>query len=136
MTFRIESNYRQTQLRLKTVNPLAAKQLRMTEKALAEPIAAAARARASWSKSIPPAIKATATGTFAGIRVSAKRSRLAVIEERAKGSFRHPLFGNREHWYSQTARPSVKPVVHAARPAAEAAMRVAVREAAREAGFR
>lgn len=40
----------------------------------------------------------------AGVRVEAKsrQSRLAALN---KGKLRHPLFGDRDHWYTQPVRP-------------------------------
>lgn len=53
------------------------------------------------------------------------------------GSVRHPLYGNREHWYTTPVEPGFfdRPV-KAAQPAVAEACMAALRESARIAGFR
>lgn len=47
----------------------------------------------------------------------------APIEHHGRsGSFRHPLFGDREHWYSQPAHPFLTPAAEESLPEVEAAV--------------
>jgi hypothetical protein len=51
-----------------------------------------------------------------------------------RSSFRHPLLGNRDHWYTQETRPFLQPAVDARRDEivqrAEEAVEKAIRAAA------
>lgn len=121
---------------------LITRELRRELKVAAAPIAAQVKAGASWSKRIPRAVSvgtsfsARRTGVF--IRVSAKKAPHArPLENGGKtGTFRHPVFGNRERWVSQPARPFLFATVQARMPTVEQAAVQAVDKAARAAGFR
>jgi hypothetical protein len=77
----------------------------------AEPVLSQMKANASWSTRIPGAIRVTggfgASVTGVTFRVDAKRAPHARPYEHdgAEGTFRHPVYGNRENWVSQAARP-------------------------------
>lgn len=49
---------------------------------------------------------------------------------------RHPLWGNRSHWYPQKARPHMRPAFDAAQPVIDEAAQEAVKRAALAAGWR
>lgn len=78
-----------------------------------------AKANASWSTRIPAAtrLQVSLSKSSAGIAlvVNSKRAPHARYYENdgKPGTFRHPLFGNRKHWFTQAARPFLLP---AARP--------------------
>lgn len=116
--------------------------LRKNLKAAADPIKRQVRGNASWSTRIPAAVAiGTAfttkrTGIF--IRVNAKKAPHARPFENSgrPGSFRHPVFGNREVWVQQQARPFFFNETASHMPQVEQAAADAVDEAAKAAGFR
>lgn len=66
------------------------------------------RSHASWSTRIPAAISMTAGTTAISVRfrTDAGRAPHARPYEGISGDpFRHPLFGDRESWWDQAARP-------------------------------
>lgn len=71
----------------------------------------------SWSSRIPGAVRmTTAFGSKTGgvrIFVDAKRAPHARPIENmgAEGTFRHPLWGDRDHWVDQKARPTFFPAI-------------------------
>jgi len=71
----------------------------------------------------------------AGVKVTvSKRGHNARDIDR--GQVRHPLFGNREHWYTTQVPPGfASRPLNALRPAVAAACMVAMRETAAAAGF-
>ena len=83
-----------------------------------EIVADEARARSSWSTRIPGSIRVRSSG----IRVSvvaggAKAPDAAPYENKGvDGFFRHPVFGNREVWVDQKARPFLRPAAEATAP--------------------
>ncbi|TKG58895.1 HK97 gp10 family phage protein [Prauserella endophytica] len=116
----------------------------------AQPIAADARRRASWSKRIPKAIKL-------GTRLSKKvqgvsirvDSKIAPHARPYEGigtrgdSFRHPVFGtgdrrgahSQDKWVSQKKRPFLGPAVESKGDSIRDAVDESVRDAARKAGW-
>lgn len=80
-------------------------------KRAAAPVVAEAKRRASWSSRIPQAISAKVLygrrTPGVHIRVSAAKAPHARPHENLgkPGAFRHPLFGDRQVWFSQQARP-------------------------------
>lgn len=94
---------------------------------VARAVAADARARASWSRKIPPGIH------YEGSTVEYLASAPAIgrLSELREG-WLHPLFGNRRHWYPQRGRPFLGPAADAAEAVlhleGEAAVEVAVKE--------
>ena len=100
-------------------------------------VAAAARA-AQHSKSIPPTVKALEVGDGAIVQAGNGSSPLPSLMERGSihkpnpTSWRHPLFGDREHWYAQKTHPYLRPAVEATRIENQARMARAVAELVRE----
>lgn len=127
------SNYRDVIRQLGKFDPALKKATTKRMRVLAGEVVSEARAAASWSATIPAAIRPTSTATGVGVRVSAKVP-IAVLNERP-GGWRHPLFGDRNHFYSQTARPSVGPVVEKNRVRLVATAEETLRDAKREAGL-
>jgi hypothetical protein len=111
-------------------------------KKAAGPVAQQARANASWSSRIPGAITVGVSSSrrFPGaqIKVSkdkAPHARLYEYPGRG-GSFRHPVYGNREVWVDQQGRPFIRPAVRAKGGEFVKAADRAVDSAAKAAGFR
>jgi hypothetical protein len=83
-----------------------------------------AKANAAWSRRIPRAtrlsVKFGKSGPGVAITTSGARAPHAIhYENRGRpGAFRHPLFGNRERWYSQPARPYLGPAMDVEGPRA------------------
>ncbi len=103
----------------------------------AQPIAADARSRASWSTRIPRSIgiRTSFTGARPGLYIRARAS----IAPHARpfenlgdeGTFRHPVFGDRDRWVTQRARPFLFPAARAGAAGVEAAAGAAVDAALR-----
>lgn len=111
-------------------------------KRAAGPVAQQARANASWSSRIPGAISVGVSSSrrFPGaqIKVSkdkAPHARLFEYPGRG-GSFRHPVYGNREVWVEQRGRPFIRPAVREKGGEFVKAADRAVNSAAKAAGFR
>ncbi len=106
-----------------------------------EGAAADARGRAAWSSRIPGAIRVVVRygqrRPGVAIRVSARRAPHARAYEGkgTPGNFRHPLFGDREHWISEAQRPFAFPAVKAKRDEAQRGVDQVVMSAARRHGF-
>lgn len=72
-------------------------------------IAARAGVNASWSKQIPGSFKVTVSGVNA-VKIRATARNAGPLEHAgAQGVFRHPVFGDRENWVDQPARPFLHP---------------------------
>lgn len=77
------------------------------------------------------------TGRSVGVTVRVNASRLPEgkqgLPPLVEGfvDWRHPLFGNRDHWYAQNARPELKPAVDRHLPAVQVGVIAAVEETAR-----
>lgn len=144
---------------LRSMTPRLRRSLRAKLKEAAEPIAADARRRASWSTRIPGAISVTpgiARGSQVVIRfrVSAAKAPHARPYEGLSGRgavtfFRHPVFGrgltrttrkgvevSADNWVSQKTRPFIEPALRAGRDDALRAVDDAIQATARDAGFR
>lgn len=102
---------------LKRADPIMYKHLHTRLKAAGKVVADEAKKNASWSTRIPPAVKVQASMGSVAISVSGKRAPGArPLEHEGKpGKFRHPVFGNREVWVSQPARPFITPALAAKR---------------------
>ncbi|GAA0347873.1 HK97 gp10 family phage protein [Actinoallomurus spadix] len=91
------------------VPPAIRKELRPVVKQAAQPTLARMKSNASWSTRIPGAITMRAANTTIGVRfrVNAGRAPHARPYENDgnQGTFRAPLWGDREHWYPHQARP-------------------------------
>ncbi|MER7126744.1 HK97 gp10 family phage protein [Micrococcus luteus] len=124
------------------IPPELRKAIRPALKAAAEPIAADARRRASWSRRIPAAItlgvRVSARNPGVYVRARQARAPIARMYEGITGSraFRHPLFGNRKRWIAQATRPYLAPAAEAGMGGVLDAAAAAVDQVAREQGFR
>lgn len=102
-----------------------------------------AKSRAgAWSSRIPAAISMRPNIGGDSIGVTLRASAAAAPHARPYegmgqgGSFRHPVFGNRERWVDQATRPFLWPAVRGRRAEITAACAAAYEDAAREVGFR
>jgi len=113
-------------------------------KRAAGPVAAQARANASWSTRIPGAISVGVSSSrrYPGAQIKvakgpAPHARLYEFGSgRRSSSFRHPVFGNLENWVEQTTRPFIRPAIRAGGGEFIKACDRAVDETARANGFR
>lgn len=87
------------------------KELRPALRKAAHPVLEEMRRNASWSSRIPSATKISTSlsGSRAGVslRTNAARAPHARPYEHggSAGNFRHPVFGDKERWVAQRARP-------------------------------
>lgn len=134
------TNYRDVQRDLRALSPEMRKELNKKLKAAAAIVAADAGVNASWSTRIPSAIVPTAGMKYAGVRINRRKAPHGSLFElgsrRNRGSIRHPLFGNRDYWYSIPTRPFIAPALRADTPKVRALIIEAMRDASRKAGFR
>ncbi|WP_433415032.1 HK97 gp10 family phage protein [Microtetraspora malaysiensis] len=97
------------------------RELRPAVRAAAQRVLDDAKDRASWSSRIPGAMRIS-------VRFSGRMAGASVVVSAAKaphgrpyehlgdpGSFRHPVFGHRDRWVSQQARPFLFPAARANR---------------------
>lgn len=98
--------------------PALAKAMRPGVIKAAQPALKEVQRRASWSRRIPRATTLSGpSGTRAGVtlRVDSTKAPHARPYEGLSGDpFRHPVFGNRENWVREPARPFFYPGVNAA----------------------
>lgn len=98
--------------------------------AAAEIVAKKARELASsWSSQTPPSITVEVSGRVATISADAPPARPAELR------LRHPLFGNRKHWYGPPGEPFLAPAADATADAAMARYARKIDRWARRAGF-
>lgn len=150
-TFRFEIDgeaFRTFQRELRKTEPALAKSLnKELRNVVKDKVVPAAKANASWSTRIPGAIKPQVTTKQIGVRVAGSGSgRKGAIRQAAHGYafentsntgwFRHPVFGNRNVWVNQNARPFLRPAVESNQEAVVTAAMDAVDAAGRAAGFR
>lgn len=113
------------------------RELAPTLRRVAQPIAAQARANASWSSRIPGAIRVAVLKRGVSIRVSARKAPHARPYEGITGqTFRHPVFGDRDRWVAQRSRPFLEPAVKAHQAKVRDEIVKVVDDAARRHGFR
>lgn len=80
----------------------------------------------------------TGRGVTVAMRISGAKSKGAgpAFESiSGKPTFRHPLFGDRDHWYTQAARPFLKPALDRKARDAERQIADVVEKAARASGW-
>lgn len=124
------------------IPPELRKQLRPGLKAAAEPIAADARGRASWSTRIPRAISLSvrlgSRNPGMSIRVRSAVAPHGRPKEGITGNvtFRHPVHGHRDRWVDQATQPYLAPAVEAGTESVVAAVAQTIDRVAREQGFR
>lgn len=82
-------------------------------------VRAAAQTGSSWSSRIPGSIRVRASGFNVSVIAGGGDARHAApFEHRGvPGSFRHPVFGHRENWVTQEARPFLTPAFVEEQPA-------------------
>lgn len=118
------------------------RELRPGLRAAGRVVADDAKRRASWSSRIPRAIRVSTTfgKRNAGVSVVVNKNKAPharPFEHGGRsGKFRHPRWGDREHWYSQTARPFLYPALLAKGDEAAEQIADVVDRVTREAGFR
>ncbi|MEV4180184.1 HK97 gp10 family phage protein [Streptosporangium canum] len=124
------------------IPPELRKALRPALKGAAEPIAADARGRASWSRRIPSAItlsvRLSKRNPGVSIRVRQTRAPHGRPLEGITGAtkVRHPVFGHRDRWVIQATKPYLAPAAEAGIEEVLGAAAQAVDQVAREQGFR
>jgi len=96
----------------------------------AEEIADGARSNASWSQSIPPNIRTEQVDANT-VNVVADAGPAYPGETRA----RHPLFGNKHHWYGPPGEPFLAPAAEQRAGAAMDKFALVIDRKAMEAGF-
>lgn len=117
------------------------KKLRPKLREAGKVVANDAKLRASWSKRIPRAVsvRTSFTKTRPGVSVVVNKNKAPHARPYEHGgragSFRHPVFGDREVWVSQRARPFLAPALEAKGDAAGRLIAEAVDETTRDAGF-
>jgi hypothetical protein len=120
---------------LRKVDRTLASRLGKELKQAGEIVAVQARANASWSSRIPKSIKVQRRGAV--IRIVAKAEDARVFEHRGvPGTFRHPVFGHRDRWVAQGARPFLRPALMQHRKAALESAKRALHGAFRDAGLK
>lgn len=116
-------------------------ELRRGIKAAAQPVVDAVKEDASFSSRIPGAVKLKSSFAAKGASVAVVVDGAAAPEAKAinhggrGGTFRHPVFGNRDVWVDQAAVPFMATGPRRAQPQADAAMLEAMDRIARSLGF-
>lgn len=105
---------RELQRALKQFAPEVQKVFRARLRAIARAVASDAKGRASWSHRIPSAITYGATNKGLYVRVKATQGAPHATLYEGRDHWRHPLFGDRDHWYAQRGRPFLRPAAEAA----------------------
>ena len=84
-------------------------------------VAAEARTLSSWSSRIPGSIRVAGTLNRSVVRAGGEVAPHAPAFEHGgrPGEFRHPVFGNRNVWVGQRARPFLAPALEAKAAAME-----------------
>jgi hypothetical protein len=115
-------------------------EMRPALKASADHVVNDMKSNASWSTRIPGAIRSRVSFAQSGggvkITVDQKRAPHARVLEGLTargGTFRHPVFGNRDVWVSQASRPYFFPAVRAGRDQLRRNITDAVRASLRKA---
>lgn len=136
------NDFRDFQRTLKKLDKDVARELnKELRKVLNATIIPDARANASWSTRIPPAIKPTVGTTKIGARVASRQAPHGRVFEGSRknqrnGWFRHPVFGNRERWVNQRVRTFLQPAFDDNAGKATRQAEEAIDRAARAAGFK
>lgn len=116
---------------LKAAAPEVYAAFRSELRAVAQVVATDAKGRASFSTRIPATIKVrTGVGTVKVVAGGEAAPDAAPLENRGvAGSFRHPVYGNRNVWVEQQARPFLAPALEAHREAVVTGIEAAVTRA-------
>lgn len=118
------------------------KELRPAIRAAAQRVLVDARSRASWSSRIPAA-------TRISVRFGRRNAGVSIVVSAARaphgrpyehggvpGNFRHPVYGNRNNWVTQRARPFLWPAAVAKREEVAREIDRAVEQVLRRTGWR
>ncbi|MFI2663736.1 hypothetical protein [Micromonospora carbonacea] len=140
-----QNPFGEVRIDLREIPKTLRKELRPALKKTGDQVAQAARARASWSRRIPGAIRVKVLyGRRSGVIITVNRKKapharayegIAARMGNAS-SFRHPLFGDRNHWYTQRTRPFLHPAAQARRAQVQADIVKVVAAAASRRGFK
>lgn len=122
------------------IPPDVRRELRPALRRAAQPALQRIRSNASWSSRIPGAAKlSTSFGHTPGVtlRVDATQAPGArpIEHDGEPGTFRHPVYGNREVWRSQAARPFFYRAIEATADQISDAIGDAVMDVADKHGF-
>lgn len=109
MTFKSDTRaLRSLGRQLREAKPAMYRGMQKGIRAEAAKVAERAKANASWSTRIPGTVKASVSGfTTAKVSAGGTNAPHAAAYEHAgaQGTFRHPVYGNREVWVDENARP-------------------------------
>lgn len=117
---------------------MLSRSLRQGLREAAKPVLAEAKSRAAQASSHIASTLSTSvsfTGKRSGVFITAKGSKMpsgheklpALMENGGKqGTFRHPLFGNRNHWVNQPAHPFLHPALESKRGEIEQIIRKSI----------
>lgn len=136
------ADLRQMYLDLKAVEGNLQVDLRRAINACTAPIVQGIQQEAGWSTRIPGAVhgKVSFGAKSAGVAVTVNARiapEAAPLENKGKpGLFRHPVFGNRDTWVNQSARPFFYAGAARAQKTIDAQMRQILDDVAAKAGFR
>lgn len=99
--------------KLRIAAPEVREELGIELRGVAEAVAADARNNASWSRRLPGTIGVEKLDIGASVYAGGPGFPAAgAFENKGKqGTFRHPVFGNRNVWVAQKARPFLNPAV-------------------------
>lgn len=117
-------------------------ELRPKLRAIGQAALADVRGRASWSTRIPRATRLVVSLAKAkpGLSIVVNKDKAPharPYENRGSaGTFRHPLFGNRQRWFPQQARPFLWPGARPHFERVDEQISKAVDEVARKHGFK
>jgi len=97
--------------------------------------------RASLARAVTVQVRTSGREAGVIVRVAGKKmpdgmGRIPKLWEGDARPWRHPLFGDREYWYPQSARPVFYPVVRAYAPVVRSAVRRVAAEVVAEMGDR
>lgn len=126
------------------MGPAQRRRLRTEFNRIGQAMLSDARSRAGWSTRIPASLEARPITDMTRGRVGVElRARLSKAPHARAfeglgqvGSFRHPVYGNRENWVDQKTRPYLWPAVRGRSRDAERAAQNVYEQVARECGFR
>lgn len=125
---------------LALLSPEIRKETRAELRKIMEDVGDTARSKASWSSRIPGAIKASVGTKNLGLTVRAADAPHAKAYEGlasggSRSSFRHPVYGNRNVWVTQSTRPFAMPALAEREDEALRRVEDALESAARRLGF-
>lgn len=126
------------------MGPATRRHLRTEFSRIGQSMVSDARSRASWSRRIPASIQGRPiTDTTRGRVGFEVRARLKDAPHARAfeglgqgGTFRHPVYGDRDTWVTQKTRPFMFPAARGRARDAEQAVHHIYEQVARECGFR